>query len=279
MIKNIFKRILKKILRICTEGNSGNSDITKAYFSTKEKQMLLKMPRYSEGKIKMKNLNFNFSDSIGFLHSFDEIFVEEVYRFESDKKSPLIIDCGSNVGLSILYFREKFPEAKIIGFEADNKIFNLLKNNISQFYNSDKIQILKKAVWTKDTILTFFTEGSLAGSLNIDFAGNNAKEKVQAVDFKKYLKEEVDFLKIDIEGAENELIFNIKEDLKNVKNLFLEYHGLINEKQNLGDILNLLSDVGFEYYIRLAGETLKYPFCKETPKKFNQQLNIFCFRK
>ncbi|QXP61677.1 FkbM family methyltransferase [Olleya sp. HaHaR_3_96] len=275
----MIKKNIKKILGIYTENNLSNLNKTKAYFSTKEKQMLLKMPRYIEGKLKFKNLNFSFSDSIGFLHSFDEIFMEEVYKFESDKKSPLIIDCGSNVGLSILYFREKFPEAKIIGFEADNKIFNLLKNNISQFYNNDKIQIFEKAVWTKNTILTFFTEGSLAGSVNVDFSGNNATEKVQAVDFKKYLKEEIDFLKIDIEGAENELIFHIKEDLKNVKNLFLEYHGLIDKEQNLGDILNLLSDVGFEYYIRLAGETLKYPFCKETPKKFNQQLNIFCFRK
>jgi len=60
--------------------------------------------------------------------------------------------------------------------------------------------------------------------------------------------------------------------------MFLEYHGLIDQPQNLGEILNLLKEAGFQYYIRLAGETMKFPFCDEKPTAFNQQLNIFCYR-
>ena len=106
----------------------------------------------------------------------------------------------------------------------------------------------------------------------------NNKQKVKAVDLNKYLHQEIDFLKIDIEGAENHLIFHISENLRNVKNLFIEYHGLKNQRQNLGEILNLLTNVGFEYYIRVAGETIRFPFCNERPRVFNQQLNIMCYR-
>jgi FkbM family methyltransferase len=275
----MIKAFIKENISIYKKYKNRNVKNIKTAISLKDEKKLLKMPRFTEGSIKLKNLYFIFSDSIGFLHSLEEIFNEEVYKFKTDKKAPLIIDCGSNIGLSIYYFREKYPEARIIGFEADSDIFKLLEKNTNQFLNHDKIQIKKEAVWVEDTVLPFFSEGSLAGSLNVDFSGKKQTKQIQAIDFRKYLNEEIDFLKIDIEGAENKLIFHIKDDLKNVKNLFLEYHGLIGEQQNLGDILNLLTEVGFEYYIRLAGETLKNPFCKEKPGKFNQQLNIFCYRK
>jgi FkbM family methyltransferase len=272
-------KYLKKIIQLYKKYKLQDIKDINTGLSINDKKKISSIPRFKEGCIEINFINFFFSDSIGFIHSLDEIFNEEVYKFKTDKKTPLIIDCGSNIGLSIYYFREKYPEARIIGFEADSDIFKLLKKNTNQFSNHDKIQIKKEAVWVEDTVLTFFTEGSLAGSLNVDFSGKKQTKKVKAIDFRKYLNEEIDFLKIDIEGAENKLIFHIKNDLKNVKNLFLEYHGLIGEQQNLGDILNLLTEVGFEYYIRLAGETLNNPFCKEKPRKFNQQLNVFCYRK
>lgn len=140
------------------------------------------------------------------------------------------------------------------------------------------MELHREAVWTENTELSFFSEGSLAGSTVVDFSNRNDVRKVKAIDFKKYLDKKIDFLKIDIEGAENELIFDIKDHLFNVNKLFLEYHGIIGETQNLGNILNLLTDNGFEYYIRLAGETISNPFCGEKPSSFNQQLNILCYR-
>ena len=267
-----------------------NKRLLKNYINRKEpnkltglslynKKKLLDLDRYKEGNIYLFNNLFHFSDNLGFLHSLEEIFEDEVYRFKSKNNAPFIIDCGANIGLSLLYFKKKYPNSKIIAFEPDKRIFKILKKNIDTFFNNKNIDVREEAVWVKDTELIFFSEGSLAGSVSVDFSDKNNKQKVKAIDFKKYLNTKVDFLKIDIEGAENQLIFDIKDHLKNVENLFIEYHGLIDKKQNLGDILNLLTSCGFEYYIRLAGETMKYPFCGEKPQKFNQQLNILCYRK
>ena len=243
-----------------------------------ERNRLLNYPAFTEGKVDFFGKPFYFSHGSSFIHSVDEIFKDEIYKFIRENQNPYIIDCGANIGLSIAYFRKLFPNAEILAFEPDEQIFELLRKNVAQLPNSDDIKIEKKAVWTEDTNLEFFSEGALAGSLVTDFGKKNNIIKIQAVDFKKYLNREIDFLKIDIEGSENALIFHIKDKLANVKNLFLEYHGLIGEEQNLGEILNLLKNAGFQYYIRLAAETIRFPFCNEKPRSFNQQLNILCYR-
>lgn len=243
-----------------------------------ERQRINNLPKLKAGIATIFEKPFHYSDKDGFLHSLDEIFEQETYKFFSEKESPLIIDCGANIGLSTYYFIRQFPNSKIIAFEPDKEIFKLLENNVKSFPNHQNIEIHNTAVWTEDTQLKFYSEGSLAGSLSLDVAKKNNYDTVEAVDLKKYLQNEVDFLKIDIEGAENTLIFDIKNSLKNVKLLFLEYHGIVNQPQNLGDILNLLHNAGFEYYIRLAADTLNFPFCNEKNTTFNQQLNIFCYR-
>lgn len=242
-------------------------------------ELILQYPEFTNGNVNFFGKPFYFSHGPSFIHSVNELFEEEVYKFKSDIENPYIIDCGANIGLSIIYFKKLFPKSKILAFEPDEKIFDLLKENIFANNTFNDITLKKEAVWINDTELSFFSEGALAGSAVVDFGKKNNVIKVQAVDLKKHLQERIDFLKIDIEGAENTVIFDIADHLKNVKNLFLEYHGLLNEPQNLGEILNLLKNQGFEYYIRVAGNTMKFPFCNEVPTTFNQQLNIFCYRK
>ncbi|MGZ5187812.1 MAG: FkbM family methyltransferase, partial [Kaistella sp.] len=236
---------------------------------------LMHYPPFTPGKTVLFGKPFRFSDCAGYLHSVDEIFGEDVYKFTTASNSPYIIDCGANMGLSILYFKQNYPDSTILAFEPDHKTFNILKENAFHFH---RVTLKEEAVWTHDTTLNFYSEGSLAGSAMVDFANKNDKTSVNAIDLKKHLNKKVDFLKIDIEGAENELIFDIKDHLSQVDKMFLEYHGLIDQPQNLGEILNLLKEAGFQYYIRLAGETMKFPFCDEKPTAFNQQLNIFCYR-
>ena len=47
-------------------------------------------------------------------------------------QKPLIIDCGGNIGLASLYFKDQFPEARIVAVEPDPGNFQLMKENISQ---------------------------------------------------------------------------------------------------------------------------------------------------
>ena len=56
-----------------------------------------------------------------------EIFRKGAYLFHTDKKQPLILDCGSNIGMSILFFKMLYPGARIIGFEPDPDTFEILR--------------------------------------------------------------------------------------------------------------------------------------------------------
>ena len=240
-----------------------------------EHARLLAFPEFVPGEASLFGQPFSFSHGPSLIHSVDEIFKEEIYKFTSESPTPYIIDCGANIGLSVLYFKRLFPDSEIVAFEPDEKIFKILERNTNSLEN---VTIEKKAVWTEETTLEFFSEGALAGSVVTDFSNKNYIIEIEAVDLKKFLNRKVDFLKIDIEGAENIVFFDIADHLHHVQNLFLEYHGLIGEPQNLGEILNVLKEKGFQYYIRLAGETIKFPYCGEKPSTFNQQLNILCYR-
>ena len=251
----------------------------KTGISRAEIKRIMEQARSSGGVTKLFGRNFFFSHGEAFIHLLDEIFLDEVYKFESETDDPYIIDCGANVGVSILYFIRRFPKAKIVGFEPDDNVFNLLQKNVDIFDDNKGIEVRKEAVWIEDTQLSFYSEGGVAGSSIVDYSRENNILKVKAIDLKKYLDRPIDFLKIDIEGAENELIFNIAPLLGNVKNLFLEYHGLTDQPQNLGDVLNILKIAGFEYYIKMAADPIQFPYCEESKISFNQQLNIFCFRK
>src|SRR6266404_2067922 len=55
-----------------------------------------------------------------FLHGLHEIFISKIYDQQLDKR-PYIIDCGANIGLSIIYMKQRYPEAEILAFEPDEK--------------------------------------------------------------------------------------------------------------------------------------------------------------
>ncbi|MCZ6702618.1 MAG: FkbM family methyltransferase, partial [Ignavibacteria bacterium] len=83
--------------------------------------------RYEEKKMNFLNYNIRVPDALSFIWQFKEIFVDEYYKFESELTEPVIYDCGSNIGMSCIYFKRIFPGAKVKAFEADPKISKYLK--------------------------------------------------------------------------------------------------------------------------------------------------------
>lgn len=215
------------------------------------------------------------TDSFWHLHSLYELFVEEVYAFNSKKDKPKIIDCGSNIGLSIIFFKRRFPNAEIIAFEPDNDIFNISKYNLNKFGIED-VQLFQKAVWVNNEPLVFAKTGSLGGHLVKERVGNTID--IQAVRLKDFLNDKIDFLKIDIEGPEFDILKDCGESLKNVENIFVEYHSFSNNSQMIGEMLIILKSAGFKLYIKEAWENMKNPFIEKKSAYYDLQLNIFGYR-
>ena len=220
-----------------------------------------------------------FKDPKAFLYSVKELFVEEIYKFKAQNDTPYIIDCGSYIGTSILFFKTQYPNSKILAFEPDNSNFELLNKNIKN-WDLKNIEIQNAAIWIDNLGVNFIADGNMASK--IDESNNtdhNENQKTKSVRLKDLLTEKIDFLKIDIEGAEYEVLLDCESKLSFVENLFIEYHGNYNEMYKLNKILNILIENNFKYYIKEAGVTFEHPFYdRENIYDFDTQLNIFAFK-
>lgn len=229
-------------------------------------------PRYTQAKIRFLNYEILIVDYLSFIWQFKEIFVEKSYMFNSSSQTPVIYDCGANVGTSCIFFKEKFPGSKIKAFEPDPKVYKVLSENLKNYQG---IEIINKAVWINNDEIEFSAEGADAGSIY----GNKNKIKIQSIRLKNLIESEneIDMLKIDIEGAESEVLKDCGNSLENVKNIFIEYHSFIKDQQALSSLLKILEENNFRYFIKQPMDR-KIPFINKINKNYPEmdlQLNIF----
>jgi FkbM family methyltransferase len=234
--------------------------------------------RYQKGKIKFEKFNFIVPDYMSFLWQYKEIFVDENYRFPNDNDTPVIYDCGSNVGTSCAFFKKAYPNSIIKAFEADPKISEILKLNIKK-NELKNIEVFEKAVWINNHGVEINIEGADGSSIYTD----GSKQKIESIRLKELLEGElrIDFLKMDIEGAENEVLVDCQDSLKNVTNIFIEYHSYNNTNQNLSALLEILENNSFRYFIKPVNDR-KMPLLNRVNKSnpnVDLQLNIFGYKK
>lgn len=228
--------------------------------------------RYNECRVKLHDWHLTIPDNLSFIHSYKEIFVDQVYAFKWENKSPNILDLGSNIGLSILFFKSLYPDANITGFEADPKIFRYLEKNINE--NSvSQVKLINKAIWYENTYLNFVSEGADAGKIS----DGESNVRVEAIDILEVLShQKFDFLKMDIEGAEEFVIPRCRGFLDDLKFIFIEYHSKLGQEQCLDKILLILKETGFRIHIRNINNSHLSPFLEIKPQSgFDLQMNIF----
>jgi FkbM family methyltransferase len=236
------------------------------------------IPRYTKGEACFESgIIITYVDSLSLFYMYEEIFIREIYKFFSHCSSPFIIDAGANIGLSIIYFKKLFPYSEIVAFEPDKVIFEILQNNISAF-NFKHVNIHNKALWTCDSSLNFMSEGADGGRIAINSDSENIVV-VETVALNSFLNRRVDLLKIDIEGAETEVLTQCADLLTNVDRIFVEFHSFVTVAQELNKLLLVLSNAGFRYYIQHIGVYSSNPFIKVNYSLgMDNQLNIFAYR-
>lgn len=219
--------------------------------------------------------DFRIADGPTFCASYQEIFVDQLYRFRAATPAPRIVDCGANCGLSLLYFKTLYPRARMVAVEADPDIYQTLAWNVAQREWSD-VSLLNKAVAVGCTEVTFHRQGADAGRIH-PLSGAVGTCRVPVVDLDQLLTEPTDLLKIDIEGAETEALAACRR-LDLVANLFVEYHSFADTEQSLHEILAKLAASGFRYYIQTQ-------VCAQRPLVENDcyfgmdlQVNVFAKR-
>jgi FkbM family methyltransferase len=139
---------------------------------------------------------------------------------------PLIIDCGANIGVSSMYFSILYPEARVVALEPERENFELLCENVAPF---PRVRPLRKAIASQPGTLSLSDPGAGSwGYRTLPDGEGRILEEVQASSVEEILAEEPDtvpfLLKVDIEGAEDELFSRAGETYARFPLVIIELH-------------------------------------------------------
>jgi len=184
---------------------------------------------------------------------YSEIFARDEYRFTSPRPDPVILDCGANIGMATLYFKWRYPRARIAAFEPDPSAFALLEANIAGNALSDVTAHNVALAGTESTLsLHSPNEASVLASVVPGRADAPNVIDVPAKRLSAFVDGPVDLLKLDVEGMEGPVLRELASSgaLANVGEAIIEvHHNLPHAPSNLGDVSGLLGEAGFVYEV------------------------------
>lgn len=190
-----------------------------------------------------------------FEHLYSEVFVKHSYWLNLRSARPVILDAGSNIGMSVLFFHLLWPEARITAFEPQPAAFNCLSQFIRLNQLEPNISAHQVALAATEGQLDFFIDeaspGSLLASLDSDRMSQNCIS-VTGKRLSSFINGPIDLLKMDVEGNEFDVLTDLVEStaIRSVQRIVLEYHHHIDrERDDLSNLLKLLEEAGFGYHI------------------------------
>ncbi len=189
------------------------------------------------------------------------IVIDDQYGLKTFKKSySTIIDAGAQIGVFSVYANYFNPNATIYSFEPSKKIFNLLAKNTQ---NSQNIKIFNLALGESEKTINLLT-----GNKNPLYGGDaiensemvlNQKEKflnteeIKMTTIDKLVEtnniQSVDFIKIDTEGYEKNILLGAKETIKKFSPIIVcsAYH-LKNDKIEIPKLIKSI-DNNYQYHL------------------------------
>jgi FkbM family methyltransferase len=153
------------------------------------------------------------TDGVSAAYVFYEVFLEDHYPKRMLRNAKIIVDIGANVGLFSYYARLQAPHSRIIAFEPDPATFSVLEKNVKP----SSVQCFHNAVASFDGILEFYCSPVSVWSsvYSVMGAANGQMVKVPTVRLSQFIKQSginhIDFLKIDVEGSEYDILLGDSE--------------------------------------------------------------------
>jgi len=211
--------------------------------------------------MKLTNFNFNNYNLQIYLRSqadksiFKEIFELQEYKevevIIKSAKDP-IIDAGAQAGFFVLYCWALNPEVKIFAIEPDEENLEFLNQHI-EINNLKNVEVIPAALAGKSGLRNFFISNDTHNHslFKVLVPKINKNIKIKTYNLDDWLSEQgiekVSLLKLDIEGAEYEVLENFKSWEK-IKNIALEYHDFGDFKHK--ELEKILSENGFKVKVR-----------------------------
>jgi FkbM family methyltransferase len=211
---------------------------------------------HEDGLVRVKVDRFDVlgfsTPSLAYLHR--EIFVNLQYYFRSVRPDPLIIDDGSNVGLSVLFFKALYPESRLLAFEPAQPACSLLVRNV-EANGIDGVDVHCEALGRETGKVDFFEDPRDPATFRMSTRPERLAGVARTVPQRRLselVNEDVDLLKLDVEGAEDDILTDLVESgaIGRIAQLVVEYHHHLDPQRDfLGSFLERLRAQGFVYYV------------------------------
>lgn len=153
----------------------------------------------------------------------------EVPNFEPKS----IVDGGANIGMFAIHASSYFPKAKLICYEPDSANFQQLQKNLA--LNDLQADIHKLGLWSKNTTLYYHAQSSHTGFVDEQPPGVPIPCALPEIEPNCWLK-------LDIEGAEYEVLPALLKNGQYPRWISLEIHYFDTKGQSL---LSLLREHGY----------------------------------
>lgn len=197
--------------------------------------------------IRLKNgLKFRVHGGNSDINSISEVFETDLYRrvIRGLSHDGTFVDVGANIGIVSIAAAQRLTRGHIFAFEPNKQVAALLKENIELNGYEKKIDLLNYAVAGSEGERTFYFEPTMWGGGGIARQTNQTtiSYPVHCVSLEKIFsiikRDFIDVLKIDVEGAEEEILAHASsETFKKIGVILLEYHEPISSKESMKKIL------------------------------------------
>lgn len=171
------------------------------------------------------------------LQSVLELAAGDYYRLDKIFWEPdIIIDGGANTGLFTLASSAKWPLSKIKCFEPLPENLDLIKKHIQINNISNRIELFPVAIGDSNRTTKFYIRDANQGSLDKSSAFSEVLdiEVINLLNFYKKISKKRVIIKLDIEGAEFEIMSDFFNHMPHSQLLFLmEVHGNKNQQDTL----------------------------------------------
>ena len=207
-------------------------------------------PRFTPGSIRMMDYEIQYPDLMSLCPQWQDIFVKHALDFKTASPSPRVLDCGANVGLASLFFKQRYPRARVTAYEADPALFSMLEGNL-KMNDAGDVEAVHAALWTSSGHLTFRCEGGDSGMIeSLPGAVDGESRTVPSLRLRDILAAEpIDLLKLDIEGAEDDVLADCEPVLDRVPAMVMDLHEFDPAVRQAPRVLDRLTRAGFIYAV------------------------------
>lgn len=184
----------------------------------------------------------------------DEDYVHKYIKNCNLKEGDIVFDCGAYCGI-VTYFLSKLvgETGKVYAFEPDEANYLMLLKNI-KLHNLKNVIPVKKGIWSTTGQQEFNLEGALGGCFGaINHRPFNRNiiniDTISLIDaYNMFAEGKEVFVKMDIEGAEIEVINKSKEFLKNHKvNFSIASYHMVEKEMTYKKLEKIFSEINYEY--------------------------------